>query len=211
MEDNSELLLFFKALSDANRLKIVGLLAQHPHTVEQLSQILGLGASTVSHHLAKLSDAGLVSARAQSYYNYYRLENERLEAMGRRLISKEGLPGMPDLPEKTIIQSGEFQMEGYFPDAYDRKVLHNYLLLNGRLKNIPSQHKKLSAVLRYLSHAFKPGVLYSEREVNEILSRYHADTATLRRELVGARLMNREGGGGNYWRVEKDETHNQKG
>ncbi|MCE7861844.1 MAG: DUF2087 domain-containing protein, partial [Chloroflexi bacterium CFX2] len=42
---------------------------------------------------------------------------------------------------------------------------------------------------------------YSEKRVNEILSGYHEDTATLRRELVGAGLMKREGGGGEYWRV----------
>jgi len=42
---------------------------------------------------------------------------------------------------------------------------------------------------------------YSEKQVNEILGHYHADTATLRRELVGFRLMQREGGGGAYWRI----------
>jgi hypothetical protein len=55
-------------------------------------------------------------------------------------------------------------------------------------------------VLRYVVKAFEPGVRYSERQVNDILSRFHADTASLRRELVGAKLMQREGGGGAYWR-----------
>ena len=41
---------------------------------------------------------------------------------------------------------------------------------------------------------------YNEKKVNEILGRYHEDTATLRRELVGSKLMKREGGGGEYWR-----------
>jgi hypothetical protein len=44
---------------------------------------------------------------------------------------------------------------------------------------------------------------YSEKQVNEILARFHADTATLRRELVGCGLMEREGGGGDYWKSEK--------
>ena len=70
---SEELVTFFKALADANRLKIVGLLAQQPYSVEELAAILGLRPSTISHHLSKLVEAGLVSARADSYYNVYQL------------------------------------------------------------------------------------------------------------------------------------------
>jgi len=45
METNghfSELLTFFKALSDENRLKIIGLLAARSYTVESLAETLGL-------------------------------------------------------------------------------------------------------------------------------------------------------------------------
>jgi hypothetical protein len=48
---------------------------------------------------------------------------------------------------------------------------------------------------------FEPGKGYPEKQVNEVLARFHVDTATLRRELVGAKLMDREGGGGEYWRT----------
>jgi hypothetical protein len=87
-------------------------------------------------------------------------------------------------------------------DAYDRKVVSDYSLPDGRLKTIPGQRKKLEAILRHVVREFEPGVRYSEKQVNEILSRFHADTASLRRELVGSGLMQREGGGGDYWRVE---------
>jgi len=49
--------------------------------------------------------------------------------------------------------------------------------------------------------AFEPDVRYSEQRVNEILTRFHEDIATLRRELVGYGLMNRDGGGREYWRT----------
>jgi DNA-binding transcriptional ArsR family regulator len=62
---NEELVAFFKALADANRLKIVGLLAQRPYSGEELAALLDLKPSTVSHHLSKLAEVGLVSARAQ--------------------------------------------------------------------------------------------------------------------------------------------------
>jgi len=86
-------------------------------------------------------------------------------------------------------------------DAYDRQVVEDYSLPDGRLKTIPAQRKKLEAILRYVVKAFEPDVRYSEKQVNEMLSRFHEDIATLRRELVGYGLMGREGGGGVYWRV----------
>ena len=183
---NDELVAFFKALADANRLKIVGLLAQQPYSVEQLAAILNLRSSTISHHLSKLSEVGLVSAKADSYYNVYQLEEETLQKT-RMLFSQQDLA--------SVVEDVDL-------DAYDRKVVEDYSLPDGRLKTIPAQRKKLEAVLRYVVKAFEPGVRYSEKQVNEMLARFHEDTATLRRELVGYGLMQREGGGGEYWREE---------
>lgn len=191
MDETQELLTFFKALADANRLKIVGLLAQEPRTVEQLAALLDLGPSTISHHLSKLSEAGLVTATARSYYNDYRLETGRIEEMARRLLTAEALPAA---------------VQDIDPGAYDQKIVNDYLLPDGTLKTIPAQRKKLLAVLRYIARDFQPGTRYSEKETNAILARYHADTASLRRELVGSKLLGREGGGGDYWRIEDGET-----
>jgi predicted transcriptional regulator len=186
-----ELLKFFKALGDANRLKIVGLLAQDELSVEELAGLLGLRPSTVSHHLAKLSEAGLVSARAEGYYNIYHLEDGALEAMARRFHSRQVLTSV----------TRDIDM-----DAYDRKVVTDYLTPEGRLKTIPAQRKKLEAVLRHLAEAFEPGLEYTEKEVNTILGRYHADTASLRRELVGFGLLQRDRHGTAYWRSEPVDT-----
>ena len=86
-------------------------------------------------------------------------------------------------------------------DAYDAKVVKDFTKRDGSLKTIPAQQKKLEAILRHVVKAFEAGKRYSEKRVNVILSQYHADTATLRRELIGYGLMQREGGGGEYWRV----------
>jgi predicted transcriptional regulator len=182
-----ELVQFFKALADANRLKILGLLAQQSLSVEQIAGMLNLRPSTVSHHLACLAEAGLVRARAESYYNVYELEKKALEAQAQRLLSRDTLPAF----------AAKVDLQGY-----DRKVVADYTLPDGRLKTIPAQRKKLEAVLRYIVQSFKPGLRYTEKQVNEILAHYHADTATLRRELVGARLMARDSGGGQYWRTD---------
>lgn len=182
---SEELVTFFKALADANRLKIVGLLAQQSYSVEQLAAILHLRPSTVSHHLSKLADVGLVSAKADSYYNVYQLEEEKLQQT-RLLFSQQDLAAV---------------VEDVDLDAYDRKVVEDYSLPDGSLKTIPAQRKKLEAILGYVVKAFEPDVRYNEQRVNEILTRFHEDIATLRRELVGYGLMNRDGGGREYWRT----------
>lgn len=185
LQNDEQLLMFFKALADSNRLKIVGLLSQHPYSVEQLAAFLDLRPPTVSHHLKLLSEAGLVSARAESYYNLYQLEPGVLEQIASQLVAQDKLPSM----------AAEVDL-----DAYDRMVLRNILLPDGHLKVIPAQRKKREVVLRHILKSFEPGVRYTEKQVNEILARYHDDTATLRREMIVYKFMKRAEG--EYWRID---------
>ena len=180
---NDELLAFFKALADATRLKIIGLLANQQLTVEQLASMLDVSSSTVSHHLARLSEIGLVTARAESYYSVYSLQTDVLEAMARRLLERKNLP---NLAEDADIE------------AYDRKVLRSFLDENGRIVSFPMQQKKFEVLLRYVVKDFEAGRKYTEKEVNEILSHYNDDVASLRRGLVTAKFMARNHG--IYWR-----------
>jgi predicted transcriptional regulator len=183
---SEELVTFFKALADSNRLKIVGLLAEKSYSVEELAALLKLKPSTVSHHLSKLAEAELVSSHAESYYSMYQLDKKMLEEKSRSMFSKNEL--------STVAAEVDV-------DAYDNKVIKDYSRRDGSLKTLPSQRKKLEAILRHVVKAFEVGERYSEKRVNEILSQYYEDTATLRRELIGYGLMKREGGGGAYWRV----------
>jgi len=183
---SEEFVSFFKALADPSRLKIVGLLAQQPYSVEELAALVGLKPSTVSHHLAKLSKVGLVHARTESYYNVYQLNKDALDEKARSLFTNDDLNA--SIADVNL-------------SAYDQKVVADYTRKDGSLKTIPAQKKKLEAVLRYVVEGFEKGKRYSEKRVNEILKGYHEDTATLRRELVGFGLMQREGGGEEYWRV----------
>ena len=128
-----ELLGFFKALADANRLKIVGLLAREALTVEQIAAILDLRPSTVSHHLSRLTKMGLVKARADSYYHIYELQTEALESLARRLLARDTLPAV----------AADMDL-----DAYDRKVVRDFSTPDGRIKAIPAQYKKMQAILR---------------------------------------------------------------
>lgn len=181
-----ELLEFFKALADANRLRIVGLLAQENLSVEQMAEMLDLHASTVSHHLNKLSKAGLVSARAEGHYSIYQLNTKALEEMAKRLLSDETLPAAA---------------AGVDVDAYDRKVLNTYMDAQGRFKSLPTQRKKLEVLLRYTVDRFEPGRKYAEKEVNAILGELTDDISGVRRDLIDLGFLARERDGSAYWRV----------
>jgi DNA-binding transcriptional ArsR family regulator len=183
---SEELLSFFKALADATRLKIVGLLAREALTVEQMAAMLDLSSSTVSHHISRLAAAGLVTGRAEGYYSVFELNAKVVENVARRLLARETLPAVA---------------AGVDTDAFDNKVWRDYGTPDGRLKQIPSQQKKLLAILRRLAQLFEPGNRYTEKQVNEMLARYNEDTATLRRELVDFHMLARANG--EYWRTEE--------
>jgi predicted transcriptional regulator len=185
---SQELLEFFKALSDANRLKIIGILAKQPRNVEQLAEDLGLGVSTVSHHLQYLSHVGLVEARTQGHYYIYSLKTETLREMAQHLLTQDNLPKLSE------------EVEG---DAFERKVMASFVDAEGCITSIPAQEKKFLVLLRYVLKAFEPGKHYTEKQVNETLLRFNKDTAILRRSLVDFGMMVRQGGGGEYWRADE--------
>lgn len=186
-ETLAALLEFFKALADENRLKIIGLLAQNPTSVEALADALGLSVSTTSHHLSRLSKSGLVSARADGHYFIYSLQTEKLKDMSRHLLQEENLP-------RLSADTGE--------DAFERKVLANFLDEDGRIISFPVQEKKFAVLLRYVLRSFEPGKRYTEKEVNTLLSRYNEDTAALRRGMIEYKLLSRESNGSAYWLTE---------
>jgi biotin operon repressor len=188
-ETFDELLAFFKALSDATRLRLVGLLAQNESSVEELAAMLDVSPSTVSHHLSKLSEIGLVSARAEGYYNIYSLNTGVLQDMSQRMLSKDTLPDVArDLDR----------------EAYDRKVLKDYLAEDGKIAQLPTNRRKLDVILRYLVDQFDFDRHYAEKEVNEIIGAYNEDISGLRRDLISVGFLDRERDGSAYWRVRQE-------
>ena len=185
--NEQDLVEFFKALGEPNRLRIVGLLSQRDHTVEQLGVALGIGVSTVSHHLARLARTGLVSSRTESYYNLYTLKTGVLADLAKKLLT-QAEPARPT-SEQALAD-------------FDRKVLATFTTPDGRIKSFPMQEKKVHVLLRHVLPSFTHGVRYPEKRVNEILSKFSEDTARLRRWLVEHGYMAREGGGGKYWRID---------
>jgi DNA-binding HxlR family transcriptional regulator len=182
-----QLLLSLKALSDASRLRIVGVLAAGKRmAVEDLAATLDLTPGTVVHHLNRLRAAGLVESRRRPPYVDYSLRLERLAEIGAALgkMSRE-----QELAGETL----DAPMVEWATGRAGR-VLHSFFE-GGRLLSIPAQHSKRLVVLRYLAETvFEEGREYPEKEVNQLLALRHPDVASVRRYLVDEGFMQRASG-----------------
>ncbi|MDJ0382412.1 metalloregulator ArsR/SmtB family transcription factor [Streptomyces sp. G-G2] len=79
----------FKALGDPVRLRLFSLVASHAGGEACVCDISDVGVSqpTVSHHLKKLKDAGLLSSERRGTWVYYRVEPAVLATMGALLTT----------------------------------------------------------------------------------------------------------------------------
>jgi ArsR family transcriptional regulator, arsenate/arsenite/antimonite-responsive transcriptional repressor len=82
----------FKALGDPSRVRIVNLLARNPEPVCvcELTPAIGLSQPTVSHHLKKLVQAGLLTREQRGVWAYYTLDREAV-ARAAGILELEGV------------------------------------------------------------------------------------------------------------------------
>lgn len=178
--DNAQALArLLKVIADASRLRILGLLADGPLVGKEIAARLDLSPPTVSHHMRKLVDAGIVTATSDAQMQRYALNSELLLDVRRTPLTSSVTA------EKLDKQTEE--------ESFRAKVLRNFF--DGeRLKSIPAQRKQRVVVLQKLLERFDPALTYTEREVNDLLRPAHEDVASLRRELVDYGFMTRERG-----------------
>ena len=96
-----ELMNITKALADENRVRALLALRKGELCVCQLTELFGLAASTVSKHLSILYQAGLVEARKDGRWMYYRLPGKAAPATVRRAIAwvAQSVNGAPRVAE----------------------------------------------------------------------------------------------------------------
>ncbi|MGB7873465.1 MAG: DUF2087 domain-containing protein [Anaerolineales bacterium] len=180
MNDSHKLLDFVKAMADADRLRIIGVLARRRAKNSEIAGRLSMPMRDVVDHLSFLEHVGVISLKDE----LYELNTEKVESLAREQLREkkpEYVPA-PDLDERS------------------RKVLVSCLEPDGTIKRLPSQTAQLKVILKYLVQAFTPGADYTEKEVNTIIRRFHVDVSGLRRDLVDAGLLDRERDGSRYWR-----------
>lgn len=84
VEDATELARRLKAIADPQRLRLLSLLMASPDGEActcDLTEPLGLSQPTVSHHLKKLHEVGLVTGERRGVWTYYRVHPEALAAL----------------------------------------------------------------------------------------------------------------------------------
>ncbi|WP_424767526.1 ArsR/SmtB family transcription factor [Paenibacillus sp. sgz302251] len=75
----SELADLFKALGDPTRVKIIHALAQSELCVHDLTQVLAMGQSAISHQLRTLRNMRIVKRRKVGKTVFYSLDDDHVE------------------------------------------------------------------------------------------------------------------------------------
>jgi len=180
---DAEAVRLFKCLADKSRLQILRSLTLEDMDAERLAERLDLTPATISFHMKKLMEAGVVSSYKQQYYTFYTLHKEVF-----------------DTPIMDIIVGAyeEAETQDKREAEYRRRVIDSFFEY-GKLKSIPVQRKKERIILEEIAKSFEVGKVYTEREVNIIIADFHDDFCTIRRDMVSEKIMAREDG--KYWLV----------
>lgn len=179
-----KLVNYYKALADRNRIRILVLLSQEEINGMTLAEKLGVTPATITHHIAKLKEVGVVMERREKNVSYYRISQDMIERTEGQLLKlirnyepQEDQPG-PQLSAKN--------------EKLRDTVLKSFIMDDGRLKNIPAQLKKKLIVLEFMVRNLDMGRKYTEKEINEFIKTFHPDFATIRREFIMYHYLYRE-------------------
>ena len=162
-------------LAEPDRLRALAAVTLGADTLAEVAERAGLEPKEAARALSRLVAGGLLEGGAGKGY---RVRTEALKAAARRpadtgsaVAGAGGSGGQGGRPPGPAAGSPEADVL--------RRFVHN-----GRLLAMPAAHGKRLVVLDHLAGLFEPGRRYPEREVNELLGRYHPDYAMLRRYLV---------------------------
>ena len=194
-----DLLNLLKTLGQEQRLIMVRLMSEREYTTTEIAERLELSEPTISHHVSKLHSAGLLRLRMAGNQRFYQINAKRLDVF-KKYVSEIALP----LTEPIEEVSDNTWIEALDWDEESKGVLRDYTF-DGKVTQFPTKEKKWLVMLRWLATKFEPGKRYSEKQVNAILTAYHEDYATIRRNLVEYGFMRRERGGGDYWLTPENE------
>ena len=140
-------LVYFKALSDETRLRLVHILLHYELSVNELVRILGMGQSRVSRHLKILPAAGLLTSRRDGLWVFYAATrcgeaSDFLQAMGPFLHTdtamREDLAMAAQILEERALKTRQFFnaiAEDW--DELNREVLEDFDLPAAVLAAVP--------------------------------------------------------------------------
>jgi rhodanese-related sulfurtransferase/DNA-binding transcriptional ArsR family regulator len=100
------------ALSSGVRLELLELLAQGERSVDQLSTLTGTTVANASQHLQKLKQAGLIVARKQGQFVFYRIAGDEVIGM-LSALSKVGEAHVAEI--ERIVRMYFFSKDDFEP------------------------------------------------------------------------------------------------
>jgi DNA-binding transcriptional ArsR family regulator len=168
------LLQFFKAVGQPERVKILGLLADRPYSVADLSELLEMRETAVIHHLNKLKKIHLIRENAVAHTYTYEVDGNTLDRLNGIIL--ENAPAL----------------------TFAEQVLHKYVPDGHSLKEVPLDPAERLVILQWLAEAFEVGRQYTLAEVNEIIAQHYHRQERLRWLLLSARLLKHVGN--TFWR-----------
>ncbi len=164
-------------LADADRRRVFAAMVLGASTVDDLARTAGLDARAVVTALHRMVERGLVIRDGERAYVV-----EESFSLAARAAARAGAPEPLD---PTV-------------DPEVARVMRAFVR-DGRITQMPTQASKRRIVCEWLVQDFEPGRRYSEKMVNLIIGKRHADTAAWRRALVDEDLLDRDHG--EYWRI----------
>ncbi len=85
-----------------------------------------------------------------------------------------------------------------------QKIFDNFIK-EGKMSVFPSKERKKYIILSYFIKLFESDVVYTEKQVNEIIKNVYEDYATIRRYLVDYKILSRTTDCKQYWIEKSDE------
>ncbi|MCL6443447.1 MAG: metalloregulator ArsR/SmtB family transcription factor [Alicyclobacillus sp.] len=177
-----KLVEYHKALADPTRIRILFLLKNGPLHGQALAGKLGVSAPTITHHMTKLRNAGVVKERRDKNTIYFELNHSIFKQNAEAVLKAFFGTSTTDKERITVDQQERFR----------NSVLNTFFTLDGRLKQIPAQRKRKLVVFEHLLRDLKPGQKYSEKEISDYIRQFHEDYCTIRREFIINNYMYRE-------------------
>lgn len=164
---------FFKAVGQADRLRMLGLLANDALTVPQLANQLGIKETAVSRNIRTLKKAGLVTEKTELQNTFFQLNTIGLAQMQH-------------------IVSGTSTPESFADQVKERYIQED------TLRAIPQNEQEREVILIWLTEKFDLQKRYTETEVTEIVAKHYRYPLTLRRLLADNQFLMHTGR--HYWR-----------
>src|ERR1700758_100337 len=114
-----------RLLAESSRLRILLLVEREELSVAELQEILGMGQSRISTHLAQLKHAGLVEDRRTGKSSFYKLKGQRSgdQASFRQLLAvlRQAAAEIPESAHDTaalrlVLARRQDRMRSYFDE-----------------------------------------------------------------------------------------------